>query len=401
MMDNDSSFYENPTNSYGSLKTQKNVSRSFEVFPAFLPLIRNVVNSKAFGVKQKKITLVGCSSSKNNSETDRFKFSIPYADQMLSWMVLFDQSHPELGPDFEFDDKTFLCDPNLEELENNVPSLVNWNPSDPDCLVKVIMEFVIYYRKYQVEKLQIHERLALEYNTLLQDTEVCEEDVEVVLIPDTIEPTEARFFIRMSLDFSRLPRRDSDNTDHDGIMLQVTYFNAPLNRIVPILYLSVRLEDILGNSNTLHLPPLMTTKSLSKYVPEIKKLITDKINSVIENYEKKRGFIATAIVMYGGSVVEYDSTDFSFISLLNKHNDFFFFLHIKLSNKFPSDPPKYTLQSCYQINFINEIPKHAVHNVLYSPRWEPCRMLTEAINHIIKNEIDKLRGLFSRKKRKP
>lgn len=94
--------------------------------------------------------LVGCSSSKNNSETDRFKFSIPYADQMLSWMVLFDQSHPELGPDFEFDDKTFLCDPNLEELENNVPSLVNWNPSDPDCLVKVIMEFVIYYRKYQV-----------------------------------------------------------------------------------------------------------------------------------------------------------------------------------------------------------------------------------------------------------
>ncbi|KAG8034154.1 hypothetical protein G9C98_001238 [Cotesia typhae] len=365
MMDNDSSFYENPTNSYGSLKTQKNVSRSFEVFPAFLPLIRNVVNSKAFGVKQKKITLVGCSSSKNNSETDRFKFSIPYADQMLSWMVLFDQSHPELGPDFEFDDKTFLCDPNLEELENNVPSLVNWNPSDPDY------------------------------------TEVCEEDVEVVLIPDTIEPTEARFFIRMSLDFSRLPRRDSDNTDHDGIMLQVTYFNAPLNRIVPILYLSVRLEDILGNSNTLHLPPLMTTKSLSKYVPEIKKLITDKINSVIENYEKKRGFIATAIVMYGGSVVEYDSTDFSFISLLNKHNDFFFFLHIKLSNKFPSDPPKYTLQSCYQINFINEIPKHAVHNVLYSPRWEPCRMLTEAINHIIKNEIDKLRGLFSRKKRKP
>ncbi|CAD6233995.1 GSCOCG00007458001-RA-CDS [Cotesia congregata] len=398
MMDNDSSFYEKHTNSYGSLKTQKNVSRNFEVFPAFLPLIQNVVNSKAFGVKHKKISLVGCSSSKHNNESDRFRLSIPYADQMLSWMVLFDQSHPELGPDFEFDDKTFLCNPDLEELENNVPSLVNWNPSDPDCLVKVIMEFVIYYRKYQVEKLQIHERLAFEYNTLLQDTAVCEEDVEVVLIPDTIEPTEARFFIRMALDFSRLPRRNSNNTEHDGIMLQVTYSNATWSRTVPILYLSAGLEDVLGNSNSLHLPPLTAIKNLSKYVPEVKKLISDKINSVIENFEKKRGFISMALLMYGGSIVEYDSNDFSFISLLSKHNDFFFFLHIKLSNKFPSDPPKYTLQSCYQVNTFNELPRHAVHNVPYSPRWDPHRMLTEAFNYIIKNEVEQLRGQFSRRK---
>ncbi|KAH0552410.1 BRISC and BRCA1-A complex member 2-like isoform X2 [Cotesia glomerata] len=398
MMDNDSSFYEKNTNSYGSLKTQKNVSRNLEVFPAFLPLIRNVVNSKAFGVKHKKISLVSCSSSKKDNETDRFRLSIPYADQMLSWMVLFDQSHPELGPDFEFDDKTFLCNPDLEELENNVPSLVNWNPCDPDCLVKVIMEFVIYYRKYQVETLQIHERLAFEYNTLLQDTEVCEEDVEVVLIPDTIEPTEARFFIRMALDFSRLPRRNSNNTEHDSIILQVTFSNATWSRIVPMLYLSAGLEDVLGNSNSLHLPPLTATKNLSKYVPEIKKLISDKINSVIDNFEKKQGFIAAAIIMYGGSIVEYDSTDFSFISLLHKHNDFYFFLHIKLSNKFPSDPPKYTLQSCYQVNTFNELSQHAVHDVPYSPRWDPRRMLTSAFNYIIKNEVEQLRGQFSRRK---
>ncbi|XP_057335370.1 BRISC and BRCA1-A complex member 2-like isoform X1 [Microplitis mediator] len=394
MMGTDNSFFEKTMNSYGTIKTNRSLlqTRNKKVYPTFKPLIQRVINFKAFaGVKHKKIVLNDFSSSKNNDEADRFSLLIPYADQMLNWKILFDQSNPELGPDFEFDDKTFLTDPDLEELENNVPSLVNWDPRDPDSLIKVIMEFIVYYRKHQVEKLKNYERLSREYEMLLQNTEVCEEDVEVILVPDTIDPHEARFFIRIALDFSRLPRRSGNETDRDAITLQVTFSQLHWTRVVPLLYLSTSLEDVLGNSNTLHLPPFQPAKNLMKYVQEIKKLITDKMNAVIENFEKKRDFVTTALVLQGASIMEYDALDFSFITLLLNHNDFHFFLHISLTNKFPSEPPRYTLQSCYQTNLGNELPKQLVYNIPYSPRWESIRMITEAFNYILENEVEKFK----------
>ncbi|XP_008545987.2 BRISC and BRCA1-A complex member 2 isoform X2 [Microplitis demolitor] len=396
MMDMDNNYYEKTINSYGTMKTNKNFqiqTRNKKVNPTFQPLIQRVINFKAFGVKHKKIILSDFSSSKNNDEADRFSLLIPYADQMLNWKILFDQSNPELGPDFEFDDKTFLTDPDLEELENNVPSLVNWDPRDPDCLIKVIVEFIVYYRKHQVEKLKNHERLSHEYEMLLKNTEICEEDVEVILIPDTIDPNEARFFIRIALDFSRLPRRSGNETDRDAITLQVTFSQLYWSRIVPLLYLSTSLEDVLGNSNTLHLPPFQPMKHLMTYVQEIKKLITDKMNAVIENFEKKREFITMALVLQGASVIEYDALDFSFITLLLNHNDFHFFLHIHLSNKFPSEPPNYTLQSCYQTNHSDELPKRNVYSIPYSPRWKPIRMISEAFHYILETEVEKFKKL--------
>lgn len=105
------------------------------------------------GIIRGPIELISITSSHGNDKGDRFNLSIPYANQTLNWTVLFNATCPELGPDFEFSDKTFLVDPTVEFLEEYVPSLITWNFRNVDCLLNVITELVLCYRAHQVRKL--------------------------------------------------------------------------------------------------------------------------------------------------------------------------------------------------------------------------------------------------------
>lgn len=91
------------------------------------------------------------SSSSNKAKNDCFKLLIPYARENLVWNVLFDSQCPELGPDFIFNDQTFLMDPDIDTLSTWIPSLINWNPTDPDALLNVLDELLIYYKEHQVK----------------------------------------------------------------------------------------------------------------------------------------------------------------------------------------------------------------------------------------------------------
>ena len=88
--------------------------------------------------------------SKDGKVTDCIDLAVPYADQVLKWTILFDTERPELGPDFFFNDETFLADPNVETLMKCVPSLANWNYLDSNSLLVVVKELLLYYKEYQV-----------------------------------------------------------------------------------------------------------------------------------------------------------------------------------------------------------------------------------------------------------
>ena len=81
---------------------------------------------------------------------DRFKLIIPYAGQSVTWEIVFNSVLPHFPPDFHFDDDTFLSDPEIELIEEAVPSLANWDCQDSKSLLKVICELLALYRKYQV-----------------------------------------------------------------------------------------------------------------------------------------------------------------------------------------------------------------------------------------------------------
>lgn len=107
-------------------------------------------NSFFLGVCCETIKIDSLSSSCGKEQGDRFKLSIPYAKQNLVWNVFFDSQCPEMGPDFIFNDNTFLADIDVDTLSVKVPSLANWNPNDENALLNVLKELLLCYKEHQV-----------------------------------------------------------------------------------------------------------------------------------------------------------------------------------------------------------------------------------------------------------
>lgn len=118
--------------------------------------------------------------------------------------------------------------------------------------------------------------MQFEYSTLIGETEISKEDIEVIMLPLGTKPTEARFLIRIVMDYSRLPPR-INKSQNDEAMLIITFYGPDWNRILPQLYLSKTLEDIFGGPESLHIPPFPPNKYLMDYVPEVKKFIEEKV----------------------------------------------------------------------------------------------------------------------------
>lgn len=99
--------------------------------------------------------LSGAPTNSSHGNGDRFKLSIPYAGQKIVWHVVFNHQRPQFAPNFCFDDESFLADPEIPFLEENVPSLASWNSRDPKALLNVIAELLALYRKHQVINLTL------------------------------------------------------------------------------------------------------------------------------------------------------------------------------------------------------------------------------------------------------
>lgn len=111
---------------------------------------------------------------------------------------------------------------------------------------------------------------------LVRSTEIKSEDVEVILLPSSAKPTEAKFLINLSVDVSNLPIT-VPKSGSNVAMLLVTFCGMDWNRITRQFFPSKFLEEILGGSNTLHLPSFSTDSCLGDYVPEVKNFIAGKV----------------------------------------------------------------------------------------------------------------------------
>ncbi|KYQ50194.1 BRCA1-A complex subunit BRE [Trachymyrmex zeteki] len=355
------------------------------------PLLKRVLQTKRLGVSYGPIKLDSVSSSCNKNKNDCFKLSIPYAGEHLMWNVLFDSQCPEMGPDFIFNDQNFLMNPDIDILSTWVPSLVKWNPNETDALLNVLMELLLYYKEHQIQLLgKQGDRLQLEYSTLVGETEICKEDIEVMMLLG-LKPAEARFLIRISMDYTRLPPR-MNKSQNDEAMLLVTFYGPDWNRISPQLYLSKTLEDAIGRPESLHIPPLPPNKYLMDYVPEVIKFMEEKINSAVQCFESRKEFIVFLLVLQRGSIVEYDAIEFNWIIILLEHRDFHFLIHFNLPSIFPKEKPQITLQSVYHVTSQGILYREVLDDAPYSPRWPMKLMVDKLLTYIIENAVQKFQA---------
>jgi len=234
--------------------------------------------------------------------------------------------------------------------------------------------------------------LQFEYSTLVfGETEICKEDIEVMMLPLGSKPTEARFLIRIVMDYSRLPPR-INKSQNDEAMLQVTFCGPDWNRILPQLYLSKTLEAAFGGPESLHIPPLPPNKYLMDYVPEVVKFIGEKINNVVQCFESRKEFITILIVLQRGSILEYDAVEFNWIAILLELRDFHFLINFNFPSTFPKEKPQITLQSVYHMTSQGALYKEVLDDVPYSPRWQITMMVDKLLTYIIENAVQKFQA---------
>lgn len=100
------------------------------------------------------------------------------------------------------------------------------------------------------------------------------------------------------------------------------------------LYLSPRLEQVLGGSKTLHIPDYKRDISLVQYVAEVTRTLENRFAFIVEHYKMKKIFISMFVAMCHSSVVEYDTESFNKLVLLHTVEDYTCLVSI-LIGKFP------------------------------------------------------------------
>ncbi|CAK9820896.1 NAD(P)H-hydrate epimerase [Anthophora plagiata] len=347
------------------------------------PLLNRVLSTDKLGISCGTIELDSVSSSCGEVKGDRFKLSIPYAKQNLTWNVFFDAQCPEMGPDFIFNDSTFLADMDVDTLSAKVPSLAKWNPNDGNALLNVLMELLSCYKEHQIQLLEKQSRLQFEYNVLMRQPEVELEDVEVILLPFSSKPTEARFLIKLSVDISQLQNRPC-KSKNDAAMLLVTFSGADWEHIALQLYFSKSLEEILSGASASHLPPFSPHQILIDYVLEIKAHIAESVNSIVQSLERRREYIAAFVALKHASCVEYDAINYTYVSNLLNNNNFYVLLHIVIPTGFPLEKPVVRLISVYHMIDQTVPYSEELENYPYNKKWKPDRMIKALCEFIMK-----------------
>lgn len=347
--------------------------------PNFQPLLLELANFKyvsmceQFGDIQIKNIGYSCIQSKiGDGKADRFVLILPYINSTMEWNVIFDSSHLALAPEFQFDDATFLSDPDLEVIEKHIPSWNKWNVNNPCALKNIIGEFYEYYKKYQFTILEnsADSRAHLEYMTLISEEETTSLDIGCLVHGNFVT-----FLIKLDITFPELPIYEfvDSSPGEDGAYLLVK-FNKE-NAVDPKLYLSARIQQAIEPLDCLKIPHLPHTKvPLMDYIPTVKNWLMEKLTAVSTNYLKCQEFISTLLLMYQDDIIEYDAISFRKAHLLYYQESLI--LIINLDAKFPMVKPKVTM-----INLVNDETRK-ISDFPFSPRWAPEIMIEKLLDKL-------------------
>ncbi|XP_042206019.1 BRISC and BRCA1-A complex member 2-like isoform X2 [Homarus americanus] len=313
---------------------------------------------------------------------DELLIKVPFAGATLTIRLLFYLREPWMPPDMSFSDIQFLSRISTEDLEDQVPALNNWNCSEDDIIAQLLHQLLQLYKKYQLEKLDDDEVLQFEYRSLLKTLKIGEGDIEILV--NSPGHNTSSLLVRLPLSLQDVPPVLIDaNPGSATSLLQVT-FQGNEGVFVPKLYLSPRVESLIGGANTLALPAVPPGTCLLDYVERVLELLEEKVRKAVLCFETRKQFIAQVLCQFGCAVMEYDAERFSKVVLMFEVKDFHFLTFITLGQLFPQQAPKIVLQSLYH-NSPREPYSKEYSDQKYSPQWTPEEMVRNVRDVILSN----------------
>ncbi|XP_054714000.1 BRISC and BRCA1-A complex member 2-like [Uloborus diversus] len=316
--------------------------------------------------------LPSCPAWVKNALYDRFKLVIPYGGHCVDWFIIFQASFPDNPPDFVFMEPFDL---NLED----VPSLMNWDIKKRDSLLIVLKELLQQYQKQQAARLEKYSRVQFEYSTLIQQTDVKEEDIEVSIGEDKEGPI--NFLIRLGVIFSGLPYIFKSESGEDTALLLVTFNDPEGTKITPKLCLPPKIEHALGSPISWRIPAFSSDGCLMDYVPFVQESLKKRVDMVVYSYDKRKEYLSAFLNNFEGCYIEYDRDLALKASFLLEQNDFYFIFQIDLPQNFPMNKPSFTFRSVYHSSFEKPISTTVI-NYPYSQAWSSEVMLEKAVEFI-------------------
>lgn len=314
---------------------------------------------------------------------DELLIKVPFAGTNLTIRLLFYLQEPWMPPDMSFSDIHFLSSISIKDLEEQVPSLNNWNCSEDDIIAQLLHQLLQLYKKYQIEKLEDDDVLQFEYQSLLKTLKIGEGDIEISV--NGAGHRASSLLVRLPLSLQDVPPVLVDaNPGSATSLLQVT-FQGNEGVFVPKLHLSPRVELLIGGANTLALPAVPPGTCLMDYVERVLELLEEKVRKSVLCFETRKQFVAQVLCLFGCAVIEYDAERFNKVVLLFDVKDFHFLTFIILGPLFPQQQaPKIVLQSLYH-NSPREPYSKELTEQRYNPQWTPEEMVKNIKEVILAN----------------
>lgn len=90
---------------------------------------------------------------------------------------------------------------------------------------------------------------------------------------------------------------------------------------------------VVGGMGSLRLPPWGGEHGhcLMDYVPLVHKLLTDKVDAIVQSYVRRKEYVAALLSMMGRSVLEYDTEEFKKVAFLFEQQGFSFVAHCEFT----------------------------------------------------------------------
>ncbi|GFN94506.1 Brca1-a complex subunit bre-like [Plakobranchus ocellatus] len=217
----------------------------------------------------------GClySNPKDPQKCDRFTLKIPYAQQILSWQVIFNASDMKEPPDFIFDAEDYDFHPPLAEIN----SLVCWDWQNRESLVAVITELLEHYQAYQLDRASSSPTLQRHLKSLIAQRP---QHLQLIVNRGERSLGTLNCLMRVDADFSKIPPYlVQGNPGQDGATLHICIPYPESSSIQAQLYLSPSVECALGGSSKLRIPGFQHGLLMGDYFSNVKALLENQVRN--------------------------------------------------------------------------------------------------------------------------
>ncbi|CAH0553820.1 unnamed protein product [Brassicogethes aeneus] len=316
-----------------------------------------------------------------------FIIKVPYAGKRLSWEIIFNPEDYSFAPDFDFKDDTFLANPDVKTIIENVPSLNEWDINNPEAIVDVLKEFLSLFKKEQLEKINVdnmYTKVKEEYEELINKCEISPDNIEVIA-----ENNIVHLLIALNIDYDKIPpyiQLDPSkllNPGEDFIHLRMSY---TANRTTPALLISARVEQTLGQSKSFHIPEVAKDSTISEYLDNINNVLSHRIKLRVKDYEKRKMFMCYILAMSPEHVVDYDIGNLMncMVKCTLEGNDFL--VEISVDQHFPQKKPALWL--------IHDCEKEECKDPIRNLQWNAnlsVKEMFETVLTCLNDELPKVR----------